>query len=63
MILSAEELQKTIQLLFKMFMELNEASEIAIKELIDNKIAEALDQHLEDYEHKENPAIEEATTP
>jgi hypothetical protein len=59
MILSAEELQKIIRLLT----ELNEASETAIKELIDRKIAEALDQHLEDYEHKEKPATEEAYMP
>jgi hypothetical protein len=59
MILSAEELQKIIKLLT----ELNEASETAIKELIDRKIAEALDQHLEDYEHKEKPATEEAYMP
>jgi hypothetical protein len=59
MILSAEELQKIIKLL----KELNEASEIAIKELIDRKIAEAIDQHLEDYEHKEKPATEEAYLP
>ena len=59
MILSAEELQKIIKLL----KELNEASETAIKELIDRKIAEALDQHLEDYEHKEKPATEEAYLP
>jgi len=59
MILSAEELQKIIKLL----KELNEASETAIKELIDRKIAEALDQHLEDYEHKEKPATEEAYMP
>ena len=58
MILSAEELQKTVKLLFKLLTELNEASETAIKELIDHKIAEALDQHLEDYEHKEKPPIE-----
>jgi|GEM_PF-4820899 len=56
MIGSAEELQKIIKLL----KELDEASEIAIKELIDRKIAEAIDQHLEDYEHKEKPATEEA---
>jgi len=59
MILSAEELQKIIKLL----KELNEASETAIKELIDRKITEALDQHLEDYEHKEKPATEEAYMP
>jgi len=59
MILSAEELQKIVKLL----KELNEASETAIKELIDRKIAEALDQHLEDYEHKEKPATEEAYMP
>ena len=59
MILSAEEFQKIIRLL----KELNEASETAIKELIDRKIAEALDQHLEDYEHKEKPATEEAYMP
>jgi len=59
MILSAEELQKIIKLL----KELNEASETATKELIDRKIAEALDQHLEDYEHKEKPATEEAYMP
>jgi len=59
MTLSAEELQKIIKLLT----ELNESSEIAIKELIDRKIAEAIDQHLEDYEHKEKPATEEATMP
>jgi hypothetical protein len=59
MILSAEELQKIIKLL----KELNEASEIAIKELIDRKIAEAIDQHLEDYEHKEKPATEGAYLP
>jgi hypothetical protein len=59
MILSAEELQKIVKLL----KELNEASEIAIKELIDRKIAEAIDQHLEDYEHKEKPATEEAYLP
>jgi hypothetical protein len=59
MILSAEELQKIIKLL----KELNEASEIAIKELINRKIAEAIDQHLEDYEHKEKPATEEAYLP
>jgi hypothetical protein len=59
MILSAEELQKIIKLL----KELNEASEIAIKELIDRKIAEAIDQHLEDYKHKEKPATEEAYLP
>jgi len=59
MILSAEEFQKIIKLLT----ELNEASETAIKEFIDRKIAEALDQHLEDYEHKEKPATEEAYLP
>ena len=59
MILSAEELQKIIKLL----KELNETSETAIKELIDRKIAEAIDQHLEDYEHKEKPATEEAYLP
>jgi len=59
MILSAEELQKIIKLL----KELNEASETATKELIDRKITEALDQHLEDYEHKEKPATEEAYMP
>jgi len=59
MILSAEELQKIIKLL----KELNEASETATKELIDRKIAEALDQHLEDYDHKEKPATEEAYMP
>jgi len=59
MILSAEELQKIIKLL----KELNEASEIAIKELIDRKIAEAMDQHLEDYEHEEKLATEEAYLP
>jgi len=59
MILSAEELQKIIRLL----KELNEASETATKELIDRKIAEALDQHMEDYEHKEKPATEEAYMP
>lgn len=59
MILSAEELQKIIKLL----KELNEASETAIKELVDRKIAEAIDQHLEDYEHKEKPATEEAYLP
>ena len=59
MILSAEEFQKIIKLL----KELNEASETAIKEFIDRKIAEALDQHLEDYEHKEKPATEEAYMP
>jgi len=59
MILSAEELQKIIRLLT----ELNEASETAIKEFIDRKIAEALDQHLEDYDHKEKPATEEAYVP
>ena len=59
MILSAEELQKIIKLL----KELNESSETAIKELIDRKIAEALDQHLEDYEHEEKPATEEAYLP
>ena len=59
MMLSAEELQKIIKLLT----ELNEASETAIKEFIDRKIAEALDQHLEDYDHKEKPATEEAYVP
>lgn len=59
MILSAEEFQKIIKLL----KELSESSETAIKELIDRKIAEALDQHLEDYEHKEKPATEEAYMP
>jgi len=59
MILSAEELQKIVKLL----KELNEASETAIKELVDRKIAEAIDQHLEDYEHKEKPATEEAYLP
>ena len=59
MILSAEELQKIIKLL----KELNETSETAIKELVDRKIAEAIDQHLEDYEHKEKPATEEAYLP
>jgi len=59
MTLSAEELQKIIKLLT----ELNEASEIAIKELINRKIAEAIDQHLEDYEHKEKTATEEAYLP
>jgi len=63
MILSAKELQKTVKLLFKLLTELNEASETAIKELIDRKIAEALDQHLEDYEHKEKPTIEGAYMP
>ncbi|MEJ5327097.1 MAG: hypothetical protein WHU54_02445 [Candidatus Bathyarchaeia archaeon] len=59
MILSAEELQKIVKLL----KELNETSETAIKELVDRKIAEAIDQHLEDYEHKEKPATEEAYLP
>jgi hypothetical protein len=59
MILSAEELQKIIKLL----KELSEASETAVKELVDRKIAEALDQHLEDYEHREKPAHEEAYLP
>jgi hypothetical protein len=63
MILSAEELQKTVTHLFKLLKELNEASETAIKELIDRKIAEALDQHLEEYEHKEKPATEEDLMP
>lgn len=49
MIVSAEELQKIVKLL----LELNEATEIAVKELVDKKIAEALDQHLSDYVHKE----------
>jgi len=49
MILSAEEFQKIVKLL----MELFEVEEIAIKELLDKKIAEALAQHEEDYEHKE----------
>jgi len=59
MILSAEEFQKIIKLL----KELNESAETAIKELIDRKIAEAIDQHLEDYEHKEKLATEEAYLP
>jgi hypothetical protein len=63
MILSAEELQKTVKLLFKLLTELNEASEIAVKELVDREIAEALDQHLEDYEHKEKPSTEGAWVP
>jgi glycerol-3-phosphate O-acyltransferase len=63
MILSAEELHKTVKLLLKLLNELNESAETAIKELIDRKIAEAIDQHLEDYEHKEKPATEEAYLP
>ena len=63
MILSAEELQKTLHTLFKLLKELNEAAETAVKELIDRKIAEALDQHLEDYEHKERTPLEEAYMP
>ena len=49
MIISAEEFQKIVKLLMDLF----EAEEIAIKELVEKKVAEALEQHLEDYEHKE----------
>ncbi|MEM2107861.1 MAG: hypothetical protein QXL10_01060 [Candidatus Bathyarchaeia archaeon] len=59
MILSAEEFRRILKLL----KDLNESSETTIKELIDRKIAEALDQHIDDYTHKENPATEEAYPP
>lgn len=49
MIVSAEEFQKIVKLLMDLF----EAEEIAVKELVDKKIREFTDWLLENYELKE----------
>jgi len=53
MILSAEELAKIVKEVVLQLLKLSEAQEIALMEKIDSKIAEAMDQHLDDYEHQE----------
>jgi hypothetical protein len=58
MIISPEDFQKVVKLL----MELNQAYEIALKELIEKKISEALEKHLDEYEHTEKAMLEEEMT-
>ena len=52
LILSDEEFNKIVNARVK---EILLTFEIDLKEIMDNKIAEALDQHLEDYMHSETP--------
>jgi hypothetical protein len=59
LIVSVEELTKIVDaIVAKLLIDkrgsfTSETLEIMVKELVDKKIAEALDQHLQDYEHKE----------
>jgi len=53
MILSAVELAEIVKEVAVQLLKLSEVQEIALMKKIDSKIAEAMDQHLDDYEHQE----------
>jgi len=57
MILSAEELAKIVKEVVSQLLKLSEAQEIALMEKMDSKIAEAINQHLDDYEHQETKIV------
>jgi len=53
MILSAEELAKIVKEVVSQLLKLSEAQEIAFMEKVDQKVSEALNQHLDDFKHEE----------
>ena len=61
MIVSVEELTKIVDaIVAKLLIDKRGSfTSETLETLVDKKIAEALDQHLEDYEHKEKPMTEE----